>query len=801
MESNCKLVLNLNLMKKIALFFLLLFPFRNFAQEVAIGAWRNHLPYGSPKVVVDAGDKVYCANNLTLFSYDKSYGYTVKYSKVNGLSDIGISTIAYELKHKTLIVAYTNSNIDLIKDGAIENLTDLKRANITGDKTIYHIFLKDDLAYLSCGFGIVVLDIVKNEIKDTYYPDSTGNSIKINAVAADDDYIYASTIKGIYVASLNSNLSNFKSWHLQDVNNNLPGGNSSAVLFFKNKIYADVSDTLFVYDNSIKKWNKYFQKDNWRNIFFSVNSKHIVITQDSIGATPWNLRKVVLLDELQNVQLVNNIWMPQSGGGIEDESGVIWVPDLWYQLLKVKPGQQPETIKPNGPGSSSVTEMSIVDNEVWVASGEINSGYNIHFYNYDGFFSFIGNNWKTFNGENIPEMRDSIFDVIAVAVSPINHHVFLGSNGAGYGPTGSNNGGGGGVLEFDPGQNKATVHKYSSSLQGHPGDNNSYRITGLTVDKEGNLWVSNYGVAKPFSVMKANGIWKNFQDIPENMRDFTQVIVDENDQKWFILQGTQPYLKGIVVFNHGADIDNINDDQYILLGDSSGKGKLPTSAVKCLAEDLDGAIWVGTEAGIAVFYCPGEIFSSQGCDAQQILVEQDGFYGYLMENEIVQSIAVDGANRKWIGTSNGVWLMSVDGKKQILHFNKDNSPLFSNEIRDIAINHKTGEVFFGTDQGIISYKSDATLGDEKICDIYVYPNPVHHNYEGQIAIYNVVQNAYVKITDISGTLVYQTKALGGQAVWNGKKYNGEKPKTGVYLVFVSNEDGTETCVTKFLIVN
>jgi len=186
------------------------------------------------------------------------------------------------------------------------------------------------------------------------------------------------------------------------------------------------------------------------------------------------------------------------------------------------------------------------------------------------------------------------------------------------------------------------------------------------------------------------------------------------------------------------------------------------------------------------------------------LVEQDGHFQYLLETEVVTAIAVDGANRKWIGTQKaGVFLMSEDGTEQILHFDENSSPLLSNNITSIAINHETGEVFFGTDKGIISYKSTATKGSDKFKkeDVYAYPNPVREDYEGIIAIKGLVTNAVVKITDISGTLIYETIAEGGQAIWNGKNFNGEKAHTGVYLVFASNEDGSETIVTKILVIN
>ena len=154
-----------------------------------------------------------------------------------------------------------------------------------------------------------------------------------------------------------------------------------------------------------------------------------------------------------------------------------------------------------------------------------------------------------------------------------------------------------------------------------------------------------------------------------------------------------------------------------------------------------------------------------------------------------------------IGTLNsGVYLLSSDGQSQIHHFTAENSPLFSNIISTIAINPKSGEVFFGTDKGLISYQSDAIEGGDKCEGVTVYPNPVRPGYNGPIAIKGVMDKATIKITDISGNVVYQGSALGGQAIWYGTNLNGEKAHTGVYLVFASNNEGINACITKLLFV-
>lgn len=233
-----------------------------------------------------------------------------------------------------------------------------------------------------------------------------------------------------------------------------------------------------------------------------------------------------------------------------------------------------------------------------------------------------------------------------------------------------------------------------------------------------------------------------------------------------------------------------------------GSGNLPSMQTYSLAQDLEGTIWVGTDKGVAVFYSPDLVFTNFNYDAQQILITEGNYGQYLLSEEKVKCITVDGANRKWIGTENsGVFLLSKDGQEEILHFTKKNSPLFSNNVVDIAINPNNGEVFMATENGVMSYRSDATEGPSNQAKTKVFPNPVRENYNGPIAISGLVNEARVKITDVSGELVFETIANGGQAIWSGKNKFDERVATGVYLVFSVNAFGEEEMVSKILFIN
>jgi ligand-binding sensor domain-containing protein len=219
-----------------------------------------------------------------------------------------------------------------------------------------------------------------------------------------------------------------------------------------------------------------------------------------------------------------------------------------------------------------------------------------------------------------------------------------------------------------------------------------------------------------------------------------------------------------------------------------------------MAEDQSGAIWVGTDRGIGIIQCGADLFSAAKCDASLPVVQQDNFAGLLLANEVVNDIKVDGADRKWVATKNGVWLLSADGQKVVYRFTNTNSKLLSNQVFSIVVHATTGEVFFMTAAGICSFRSTATRALQEIKKPFVFPNPVPSGYTGAIAIKELPNNAWVKITELDGRLVYQTRSLGGQAIWHGKNYKGERVNSGAYLIIVSNQDNTDQVAGKIFFI-
>ncbi len=757
-----------------------------FAQEIGIGQWRDHLPYDYATKVAEFGNDIFCATPYSLFYYDRQDNSINRLSKVNGLSDIGVSSIAYNSDQSTLVVSYSNTNIDLIRsDLSIVNIPDIKRKDILGNKTINSIMNYGKYAYLACGFGIVVLDLERTEIRDTYYIGPEGSSLNVYSIAHNDTSLFAATEDGIYYASLTDpNLAYFANWHKIE-NIPLPDASYNLVHVFGDKLIVNRLDPNKVEDDLL-----YDDNGNWRPV--DADSTGITYGLRNNGnelIVSYSNHVRVYSSDLQQGLLIYTYG--DSGVAPADciygSDGNYWIADRHVGLAKVwGGGYEREIIKPSGAPTIDIFDISVENGKLWLVPGGMNGTWG-NIWQGARIYSFIDENWTTYSNKNIPAL-DSLRDMVSVIVDPLDpEKVYAGSWYLG-------------LVELDNGQLAHMFGRYNSSLmisviQGAP----VVKVGGLAFDDQHNLWMTNSASEKLISVKRNDGTWESYS-LGSNTVGFNirQIIADSYGQKWVQVKtgSSNPYF--MYVFNE----NNTDGPKYRGLKSGQGFGDLPGTNVFAMAEDLDGQIWIGTDQGIAVFYSPENILSNQPSDAQRILVDFDGYVQYLLETETVKTIAIDGDNRKWIGTERaGVFLLSADGTQQIYHFTEDNSPLFSNTITKIAIDQESGEVYIATAKGLISYKSTATKGGPVNSDVYAYPNPVRPEYSGPIAVKNLVTNAVVKITDVAGNLVYETKAEGGQAIWNGHDLNGRKANSGVYLVFVSNDDGSEKIVTKILFIN
>ncbi len=754
------------------LIFAFLLIFTNAFSQIGVGEWRDHLPYSNGIKVAVAGEKIYCATESNVFYYNKSDESVNKISKVHGLSDIGMSSIAYNVEYDILFIAYSNSNIDLISGQTIYNIPDIKRKQITGNKIINNIMFINQFAYLSCGFGIVVVDIEKKEIKDTYLIGSNGSQINVYGLTTDNNHFYAATEKGIFKAEQDDEfLVNFANWHHID---DAPQNNKkfSSIAYFNNNIYAAYEnedglgkDTLFV-----------FNGNTW--------SKVDTIFKNIVKITTSNNKLIVCQNYEMEVISVNGsttkyIYL-RPYDAVFDSDNNLWIADKYYGLRKAISTTSFKDYYPNGPYSNNVVNMDVQGSNLFSVIGGVNGSWG-NLWKSAEINMFIDNEWKTYR-------TGTYKDIMSIIVDPSNpSKAYAGSWN-------------GGILEFNNGEFVKVYDESNSTLQSVISGQKFVKIGGMAFDSENNLWVSvSSDGDTPVSVMLPDGTWYGFKYGSLFYNYVTSdIMATQYNHKWILL----PRGAGLFAFDEKGTYDDLTDDDTKEFSILDETGKVITNDIHSFAEDLDGDIWIGTNEGVLVYYDAENVFTGDNFYAQKIIIEIDGNTQYLLETETVTAIEIDGANKKWIGTRNaGVFLMSADGTEQILNFNTENSPLISNNIASIAIDNITGEVFFGTSKGIISYKSTATMGDDDFNKVYVYPNPVKHDYLGLITVTGLVANANVKITDITGNIVYEITAEGGQAIWDGNDFSGNRVHTGVYLVFCSNEDGSKTHITKILFIN
>ena len=762
----------------------ILFSYPLFAQ-IAVGQWRDHLPYTQGVQVADAGDWVFAAGDYGLFQYHKTEGDVVRLSKVSGLSDIGFSAIAWSEENNTLVVAYTNTNIDLIQNGQIINVPDIKDKSILGNKTIHKIHIVDDFAYLACGFAIVVLDIIKHEIKDTYYIGSQGAAINVYDIATNNNKIFACTENGVLQANINDiNLANFENWSTLG---GVPNGKYNTCTWFDDKLFVNLSleeeqDTIYRWTGT--GWYRYDAVSE-EDVHYLESTEEKMLVSALFVTVEVNSD---LARERVAFEYGGGLWARPAHATIDDQS-VMWIADRLHGLVRHEPAPSFgfNVISVNGPGFISSTKMSIWDGRCYVAAGGV-TPIGANTFNKNGLYSFKDNEWNNMSVFRFAE-TSTFHDYVSVIVDPFDSkRVYTTSYGKG-------------VVEYYDDEFVQFYDTLNSTLEDLEGSNGNIRVVGLQIDRrDGTLWVSGSGTNNLLYAKDNAGTWYAFDPSAVGPVSLGDIAIDDSGQKWVVA----PRGVGVLVYNDGGTLGNTNDDQSLRLTQNTGNGNLASNEVFSIAADLDGEIWVGTNNGISVFYSPETVFDGGDFDSQRILIEQDGYVQYLLENESVTAIAVDGANRKWIGTANaGVFLLSEDGTQEVYHFTTENSPLYSDQITALAVDQLSGEVFIGTDKGIISYRGTATWGVPEFQkeDVYAYPNPVEPGYDGPIAIKGLVRDADVKISDAAGNVVFATTAEGGQAIWDGNKITGGRAQSGVYLVFASNEDGQETFVTKILFIN
>lgn len=767
--------------------FLISFVFSASAfSQTFVGQWRDHLPHTKCIEVSQSNEQVFFATENVLFVVDKEDRSLERLSKIHGLSNVGISTIRFSVENNLLVVGFADGGLNLVKGNSIVNMPDILNSTILGNKRVNDIFFRDNFAWLSCGFGIVVIDLEREEVKDTYLIGEGGSPIDITSATILNETIFATSEIGLHYADLNGpNLADFTNWSM-DVS--VP----AAVLGYDNLTH--FNGNLWLSSKETSGTNEIvYQKEgpDWVSFLEETRINRIQTSQDFLTIT----KESSPVSYNSDLSLNTDIFQLQTGQSIDarsaltDEDGRLWVADAIHGGIWAFNTWNNQALAPNGPFSSSVWAIDSHSGETWVAPGVLGGSWGNSFNN-DSFFFYKNGVWGNFKDDpQLSEVRDHL----SVAINPLNKdHVFFGSWNQG-------------LVEVLNGE-IVGVHNATNGVEQIQESNineDVFRIWGMDFDVDGNLWMSNSHGEDGVVVRTTNGnfIGLNYHptlpnaSVTEPLGDLVQTA---SGQVWVIIGRSH----GLFVADYGGSISNQSDDQFKRINTTVGNGGLHTNDVRAIAEDLDGEIWIGTSEGITVFYNPTNIFGNSPSDAQRVLVRQDGNLQFLLDSEVISCITIDGGNRKWIGTENsGVFLMSEDGTEEIHHFTTANSPLISNTVRDIGIDHINGEVFIGTSKGMVSFTADATnTAAENEC-LKVFPNPVKSDFGGDVAIDGLYFNSIVKITDIAGNLVKETTSSGGRAVWDKTNFSGEKVKTGVYLAMAVDEAGESSCVTKILVIN
>ena len=731
------------------------------------GLWKDYFSYKYVKQIHAVENSIMATATHGFWIYSPESGEIRKFSKVQGLSDVNIKTSAYSNQYKTIAIGYESGAIDLIKypSYAIHQVTAISSKSIYGEKSIRDIRFLDSLMYVATDFGLVVYNIVTNTFVSTTILGESGNYVGVTNVFFTEslDSVSIVTENGLYAAHRFDNIADFSLW------NRVEGFQNSEIfigVYFNNSLYyikkngSDSSlDSLYVYSDGVR--TPFKVQPGYLQSLSVVNNELVILSSFSV-------RKYSLQEQLRYIHEI-----PQSDT-VSKYSAVTfdYNNDVWLaNTIGIVNLESSQSIYPNGINSNMIAGLQYKNDKLYCVCGSANK-YNV------GLFNIL------VNGTWYSHINWDVINSLSVYAMPSSDTYYYGTYGWG-------------LVECDNSWSYKTIYtSENSSIQAHPTSGQQY-VSGITSDSKGNVWVLNMYAENPLSVKTSDNIWYSYRFPGVTTSDMLvrQIVIAQNGYKW--IAGIN---KKLAVFYENNTLDDTNDDDFVLIPLEDSEGVFASRST-CVVEDNDGTIWIGTDKGIAIHSAPSRVFDDKKT-VSRIKIEIDGEVGYLLSTQWITSILVDGANRKWIGTQNsGVFVVSADGTEQIAHYTKENSPLPSNTITSLACNHETGEVFFGTYLGLVSVISDAIRGEFSNSELYVVPNPVRENYMGDIYIYGTTPNAIFKITTISGNLVYEGTANGGVDLWNGTNLLGERVQTGIYLVYVTNEDGSQTGVTKLMFIH
>ena len=716
------------------------------AQDVPVFGWQSHFSYRSIQAVEPGNQGLYACTDKALYFFDSEDNSINLLNKITGLSDIGIGDISFNSANNVLAIGYQNGNLDIIENGFIKNITTILEAPNIEEKAFNQLQIINEELWGGLEFGMIRYDLNQSEFAESYQNiGANGERVAINDFIITQDSILAASDDGILSVSLDdqTNRQDFNFWKRQ-----LVGLPFHQIESFGSSIYASIENDLF------KRVNGNWQfLTSFPTLIMSIdqgNSGLFVITESELFE--------LVSDNPQPILSAKSEWGSFNSFRQTDSEFVLGTTRqglLIFQDLT----SEPVNILPAGPfsdlSSANVDSLGI---QFWVTLDHLST------------YQATNAIWDQHpiekpNGGSVTTITDIALNYTDRIVSSYTQGPFISSEN-GYLS-----------LNEEVSPNNPLVE-----------ENGSLNLSAI-VYSEGQLWMVQKEVDQALSTWNPTTDEWQIYGLSHPLRNYiNDLFIADNQDKWLPIDLNRG--GGVLVFN---EVENVT--RY--LNTNGGQGGLPGRKITDIQQDQDRFIWITTNEGICFFPNPSLILSGGSLTANVPIF--DG--GLLLRDEYLTAIAIDPANRKWIATKdNGVWLFSETGEELVQHFTTKNSPLPSNEVSNVSIDPKSGQVFFTTPNGIASFRSDATEGSATHENVRIYPNPVEPNFNGFVVIEGLVNNAFLKLTDVSGKLVREIQANGSTATWNVRDLNGARVQTGVYLVFSSNRDGSETFVGKIVVI-
>lgn len=740
--------------------FLLIPTLLTFAQN-SNNRWQDHFSYNNIKHIWEINGLIFCSAENGIFSYDPVSGETLKISKATELNDVGITAFNYNPDNEIIFIGYESGELDILTPEGNRNLLEVPlHQGYTGSKIINHITTYQNTAVISGEWGIVSYDLETFEFKETTYFVQGGVYFGVKESAVLDGIIYAASDRGIFTHALDEFIANFTSWQQPAGLPTSPFQNSIA---FQGKIVTNSGASVYRFDGN--SWGTLTSVSDIRDI--SANGNVLSITQTNQVSNydeNLNLTEFVSFSEKLNTGI-------KSGNITYGGS----------QLVGLISGLN--EIYPDGPYSNKSWSVTALNGQIWIAPGGMVDFNNVQ-QNADGYSHFDETSWIHVKSEDMLNAKD----IVHIEVNPQNTSEVFASSWFEHPSWGAGESIHIGMFKMI---NDVMTEHYNSENSGLKFQE---RIAGSKLDENGNLWVAQTFVRNPspwtsgIAKKTPSGNWTYIDIGGDVTKPGVNRPIIYQDHAW-------------VPLTRGGGVKVTDMQNVYTISTSTSLGALPANSVISLAIDQDGVLWIGTILGLRILYNPLEAVQSGNFETQPIIIEQNGIPEALLMDTQINDIEVDGANRKWLATdTSGVYYVSENGEETIFNFTAGNSPLPSNKVNDVTVDKATGIVYFATDKGVVSYRSDAVDVGDSFGDVYAYPNPVRPGFTGNVTIKGLPNEADVRIVDVVGNLIYNTKASGGVVLWDTKNLKGKPVASGIYLVLMTNQDASETKQTKIAII-